>query len=602
MGTRLTRPLGSLLLAAGSAVLVALAVKAMSGHLWAYEWSDFHRFTSRAMLSGDLYIHRGLQLAENDEQVYGGAGYTNWGFGVPLLQLPFQAIARAVRPSSTPFFPDRAIYFVYLVPLLPLLWVTLGRVLAERRPVGRRLATTASSFAATALLLACAVFPLMAYRFHVYEETIAYLVVFELYALCAWVYARRSGSLLPVAALAVAAGLGLVIRATGVVYAGVWAALLLFEPRRRARLATYAAVIAPFAVFLLATNAAKSGSALSFGYANSVPYYDYHIPIQRFGSQCADSLEHGWEVAWSLLRAFFWRVVPDATAHLKDCHFTLEMRESEVSGWWPTYEPFFGLPVLLFLGGVLGYHLRVRAMGRRGSVVPLLVPFAALAALFGVWVHGAIGFVWRYAGDFWPLIALVFVQWAERAPARVRAQAFGWPAAAVFAVLAFAAFRARVVRWLDTVDVIPVGTDSELAVAWRFDQGRQPVDWAYPSHVARDHVFPRNFERTKGWQSDGSVGTFTNLYVGVPPPGEARHRYRLHVFTAGFDMPWVRVYANGRIYAARYGTDGPEGPCYRVDLDLDYDALTTPAVMVTVEWTHDATVVPQGKLMSVEII
>ena len=47
---------------------------------------------------------------------------------MPLLQLPFHAIARHLSSLPNGFFPDRAIVFVYLAVAVPLLWAGLDRV------------------------------------------------------------------------------------------------------------------------------------------------------------------------------------------------------------------------------------------------------------------------------------------------------------------------------------------------------------------------------------------------------------------------------------------------------------------------------------------
>src|ERR1700677_3735490 len=68
--------------------------------LWTYQAWEAHRFTAMSMLEGSLRYHFSLVSLSGDEQVHDGAGYTNWGYGVPLLQLPFHAIARHL--SSLP--------------------------------------------------------------------------------------------------------------------------------------------------------------------------------------------------------------------------------------------------------------------------------------------------------------------------------------------------------------------------------------------------------------------------------------------------------------------------------------------------------------------
>src|SRR5580700_4907922 len=81
---------------AGSVELARVTLRASGGRplLWAFNHMDEARFTSMAMLTGTLRFRNGIAGITNDDQVFNGAAYTNWGFGVPVLQLPFQAIAR----------------------------------------------------------------------------------------------------------------------------------------------------------------------------------------------------------------------------------------------------------------------------------------------------------------------------------------------------------------------------------------------------------------------------------------------------------------------------------------------------------------------------
>src|SRR5580704_13304772 len=109
-----------LLFIAGSLLLLGTALVAC-GYLWNFTYTDQHRFTSMAMLEGTLRLHGGISRITSDEQIFNGAGYTNWGYGVPLLELPFHAVARRVHAFATGFFPDRAIFFLYLAGLPPVL-------------------------------------------------------------------------------------------------------------------------------------------------------------------------------------------------------------------------------------------------------------------------------------------------------------------------------------------------------------------------------------------------------------------------------------------------------------------------------------------------
>src|ERR1700722_5652593 len=71
------------------------SLAAFGGHdkLWLFQKMEQHRYTAQAMLTGTLKLRAGLSKIGHDEQVFNGAGYTAWGIGVPLLQVPFHALA-----------------------------------------------------------------------------------------------------------------------------------------------------------------------------------------------------------------------------------------------------------------------------------------------------------------------------------------------------------------------------------------------------------------------------------------------------------------------------------------------------------------------------
>ena len=168
-----------LVLGAGSALLLRMAYWAQGGkaRLWAFETMDEHRFTAMAMLTGTLRLRNGVAMLTNDEQAYNGATYTNWGFGVPLLQAPLHALAAHMRSFASGFFPDRAIFFGYVALLLPVLWLALSRAVAPSSTERDGFRRKTWAFAATSLLLTCSLFPLMGSRFWIYEETLGYFIV-----------------------------------------------------------------------------------------------------------------------------------------------------------------------------------------------------------------------------------------------------------------------------------------------------------------------------------------------------------------------------------------------------------------------------------------
>jgi hypothetical protein len=572
---------------AGTCALLLAAWVCMYGKIWSFEKFDAHRFTSMAMLTGTLRLRGHVLLAGHDEQVFNGAVYTNWGFGVPLLQLPFHALARATHLLQG-FFPDRAIYFLYLAPMLPFLWAAFDRLLAMQPAItaspGTRMAV---SWAATWMVLHVTLFPLMETRFVVYEETLAYMTVAELVALGAYLFALRSWSASMVSLMAIASGIGLLVRPIGLLYVAVWGALVLLA-RRPKKTLLFGAVLAPFVAFWLYGNFVKSGSVVGLGFQNSNPAWEYEMPLLRFGTTCADSPWHALQAAGRLFGAFFvyvWRT--PSCEWMRTCHFDFEERDS-------TREPYFGPAVLVLLCGMI-YGL-VRRRERRLS---LWVPYIAFALLFAAFVRRGEGFAWRYVADFWPLIVLAAVDYVRTLPPT--ALRVDPRMAKIMFWVGFVALARFLVPWewssggpngRGRADVLSPG---ESASMWEeFRASRWGVDGPLPSRLSCGDHPKVPYNNGLGWRDECRVATFTNVYLGVPPKEDTR--YALHVHTEGMTAPSVKVYVNGAIYTAER-----RGDEYVADVVIRYQALTSPNVVATVLWTRDPDP-PPARLLSIELV
>jgi hypothetical protein len=579
----------------GASALLFTAWLCLHGRLGEFEANEAHRFTAKAMLTGTLRLRSMVTLAAHDEQVHGGAVYTNWGFGVPLLQLPFHALATATHAFQG-FFPDRGIYFFYLAVAMPIVWAAFDRLFTMQWPAASPGLRRTASWAATWMVLQVTLFPLMSKRFVVYEETLSYFTLCELAALSAYIFALRAWSLGPVCAMGVAAGMGLLVRPTGLVYLGVWGAVVALEARAKRALAL-AAVMAPFLAFWLFGNFVRTGSVFSLGYENSNPDWEYETPLLRFGATCTDSAWHALEAAGRLFGAFFFYVAREPhDPWMKTCHFDFEKRDR-------LPDPFFGPWVLALLAG-MAFRLVARHRGRRLSVsLPYALPYAGIVLLFVAFVRRGEGFAWRYVGDFWPLIVLAAVKYVHaRAPDGRK------PLDARLAMTFFAAGLVAMARFFpwrpeDRRDVLTPQGDGltphgRETMAADFAASRWGVDPPMASRIACSDRPRLPYHNALGWRlgsEDGcGVGVFTNVYLGVA--AKPNDRYALRLATDGMSAPSVSVYLNGEAYTA-----WKHGESYDADVTLHYRELESPIVMATVLWTHE-TDPPAGKLLSIELV
>jgi hypothetical protein len=99
-------------------------------------------------------------------------------------------------------------------------------------------------------------------------------------------------------------------------------------------------------------------------------------------------------------------------------------------------------------------------------------------------------------------------------------------------------------------------------------------------------------------QATSFARSFTNAYLGVPPPEPSRQSdaYRLRAKTERIAAPALRIYVNGNYYVSRRVDDG-----YEADVTIPYRALGSPIVVVTVQWTRGFEPPPGGKLASIEL-
>jgi hypothetical protein len=571
---------------AGTTALLAISWIAMGLDLWSFERLPEHRFASMAMLTGTLRLRSALSTVGPDEQVYNGAGYTNWSFGVPILQAPLHALARAVGMAGG-FFPDRAIYFAYFTLMVPLLWAAFDRLLIlrgghwiERSPRRQLL-----SWSATLLVLTCTLFPLMSDRFLIYEETLCYWMVFELLALAAYVFAQPTWHWRRVALIAAPAGIGLLVRPTGLIMMGVWGTIVAVEARPRWRsIAVFTTVAAPFVAFWMWTNCVRSGSPFALGLSNALPYYSYSVLEQRFGSTCVDTPWHFLQATARVFEGFFFVASDDSSPWMRRCHLTFERRPAD--GWLYPNEGFLG-PVVFALLVLIALHALREHGGKR---ISRLVPIGALAVLIVGYARGTT-VAWRYAGDFWPLIVLACVQTVRTGWAGAE-RLFAPPLSIAVLALAILTFARHVPSTLGGLEIVHT---RDAAGMWEeFARTRWATDAPMATRLECGDRLPDLYESGYGWTPFCEVGEVTNVYLGVPD-GVGDERV-LRFDAPGATAPTLRVSVNGRIYSALRA-----GETYAARVRIRRQELFTPVVMVTIEWTRQGETPWSVGLRSIEL-
>jgi hypothetical protein len=285
--------------------------------------------------------------------------------------------------------------------------------------------------------------------------------------------------------------------------------------------------------------------------------------------------------------------VPEPPPWLKQCHFDFELRPP--AGQTSYLEPMLGTGVLVVLGWILVHYLV-----RRERRLSLYLPFASFALLFLAYAKGVPGLAWRYEGDFWPFVVLICVQYAIWLP-RGSVRAVGPPLALAFAVYGYALLVRDVDPALATLEMIdPNDPATPRTAMWDdFTNSRYSLDPPLPSIVRCGDRLSWPPKNGQGWNSSWgpscTVDPATLVYLGVAPKRDKK--YVLRFTTKGMHKPELRVYVNGRLYTA-HKTGGDE---YSVPVEISYQALTSPIIMTTIEWT-DAFEPPAGvELLAIQL-
>lgn len=572
-------PISPWLKAMSLALLLSVCLLSCGGisRLFYSTYHCAHKVTSLALMRGQLSYPRPLLAGiEYDMEVFNGASFTTWGYGVPLLQIPFHFFYRL--SGNGLFFPDRFIFFIYLSAAVGLLWSSLSALVGVRYRVSPSLRACSAATCLSLFLVTFGLLWLVSVRFAVWEETISYLIVSQLAVLGCYIHYRLGGNSRWVWAAGFLAGLGVLIRGTALCHLTVWAGCFFGSERNSKALRRFSIAAMPCLLFWFFSNYAKSGELLSLGLQNSLPGLGYQYLSARFHSACFDS----WSGAKDLAVQVFWALFlgrRELSAHLLQCHFLVEERGAIAV-------PFLGPVILFALIGLFLYSVRY---GRRRPEV--FLPYGGILVLFLAYVQGGTAMTYRYAGDFWPLILLVFAQFLLFNEFAKRA----W-------IVPVSLLLAYPCLWKINNVVIPqlrsLVTTQEPDLLCAASLGKEATrlnSLRLPSRIGcKDRVEPLAHNK-QGWIEDSCrTEEVTNLFLGIPQKAESSYRLRLSV-----ERPLAsqyRVYINGKYYTAKW-----DGEVYAANFSLPLSRMASPNIVVTIQWSKSYGIT-DSKLLAVDVI
>ena len=477
------------------AFVLLVAGRQISLHGW-YAQHPGYRAQVDALLDGRLALTTSPHGLRHDLVWTPEGVHQVWGLGVPLWQLPFEALGRLVGISP---FPDRIALGVWLAVMLFMVIrafrpeVGHGSPGEPRRDSGelrrdsgelrwpRALDARVTQIGAvlvTALLPAFVT--LVRGRIGVYEEAAIYAYGAALILLGGLVAVLRKPSVARYLCLVGFAGL------TGLVRPTVWfyglgtalvASAILVRQRGRAAAPAIALGLALFVAgggALYATNAQRFGSGTEFGHRLNVHSLPGNIVATRFSYpfERAGTLEATKELIGSLFDA------PERRSKRGFYQTGLHHGQSPLPRWREYYFTTFSWPYVpaILAGLVLGALAWRRRGGRGDPVARALGAWAVLggAPLFVFYLHSP-SVSSRYQLDLAPAIAaLVVIAW--------RVCAARWPrrALAVLVVLwGTAVATSKYARPKGVSDPIDrdaaVATTGEITHAIAFDHALPPA-------------------------------------------------------------------------------------------------------------------------------
>ncbi|MGE3544773.1 MAG: hypothetical protein AB7L28_12620 [Kofleriaceae bacterium] len=502
----------------GFAAMIALVVMLGTQQLscqGAYSSNGAYRAQTNAFLHGRLALSEAPEALAHDLAWTDTGVQQVWGLGVPLWQLPFEALSRVIGLSP---FPDR----IAMLGWFALMWFVLIRAFRPRdsEPPWGELGTL------TILGLLPALLTMLRGRIAVYEEAAAYAYGGAMILLGGLVCFARAPTRTRYVLLLAVAGLAGFLRPTlwfyGLATAAAATAIYLTAERRRAlpAIAIGAALFVAGGGLLYASNARRFGAGGEFGHSLNLHALPGNVMATRF-SYPFERVGTG-EAAVELVGSLFDR--PELRSDVGYYQRDLHRGQSDIVRWREYYFTTYTWPYLpILLAGVV---IGALAWRRRGSSDPLARWLFAWAVLGGVpllvfYLHSP-SVSSRYQLDLGPAIAvLVVLVW--RAVARWSAtRGRSAIALGVLAVLWATAMATGTTRRRTSRDPVDRGVAVLIT-----DQIVAPQGHALKLPDAYDLANPR----LRSWIEGATISYATNR----------RERARLFLNGIGWDLVTGRI-------------------------------------------------------------
>lgn len=400
--------------------VVPIAIAIVLGVLFLYltdsatisEWYSpdlNYRFQTDAFLKGDLEI-RNHPYEHGYDWVWGNGIHQNWGLGVPMLRLPFEAAARVFGVSG---FPDRLVFLFYFA-FAAFVFLLGVRSIFEETDQSQLSQYIESLFITLVCFISPTLVAMTLIRFHAYEEAAVYNCIwaFGLIGLLIYLCYRTKISLFLI--ICFLAGFSPLIRPTGLFYGLCAVGLALYLMYRSKVPFNYLIIglllfgVCPF--FQIYTNYLRFGEFFEFGYHRILDLIPALGFMLKFGYPFTD--ESFFSAVSELFGSLF------LVKHLNGLDFFKE----SIHGWQANFfrfrEYYFpGFSLILFLMMLIGWAVALTSRRIKVGAFQITEKTRQVFLIMGLWsIFGFIilfffylkkpAFSSRYAIDFLPALAV----------------------------------------------------------------------------------------------------------------------------------------------------------------------------------------------------
>jgi hypothetical protein len=488
------------------------SINFFSGNYFLFNHLNYHVLQSLSMVHGHLHLPLNpVSHIENDLQYYNGALFSNWGFGIPILQLPFQVVLNQIYPNR--FFPGILIFIFYFLLTANLIWnFTKSKITKNNLNV---LIVSFITLCLTTLWLS-------SYRFLIYEETALYFALFTINTFIFYTLTLENSSKRNIFFLTINLIFLVLIRPTGLIIAFlIWVDFLI---KKRQIIISYSFL--SFFVLLVFSffSYIKSGSFLSSGMENTNPGSNYQLPLVRMGQECPLSIKNFFLNAINYLNA----LLITEPKNFYGC-YRLEFEDSIA-----IHKPY--IPYILSLATVILFFL----VARQKDFKNLFLPFVGFTIFFIIFTIQGFGFAYRYLVDFYFFffcaIYLLYVYLYKKNIIK-----FNFLKNILIQILIVSSFINLIVivnlqKSSVHFDTTPLNI---TGLTWSFN------DTFPQKRSCKDNKL--NEHDKYGWHENCQAPNFINTYISLPSNAKDK-KYRL--FLSGENVPEViSIRFNGKVYS-----------------------------------------------------